>query len=157
MYTFRTILHPTDFSPYSQEAFKAAHALARGTGARLIVFHIAHPPAVVLEDGRVLSEPGKGEPRNLFEELQKIQATDPVVKVEHRVIVAEKSATTVQILQILERMGCDLIVMGTHGRTGLTRLIMGSVAEEVVRKAHCPVMVVKVPARSTQDPGKPSG
>jgi len=47
---------------------------------------------------------------------------------------------------MLEKLGCDLIVMGTHGRSGLKHLLFGGVTEEVVRRAHCPVMVVKAPA-----------
>ncbi|MBV8487566.1 MAG: universal stress protein, partial [Planctomycetaceae bacterium] len=50
------------------------------------------------------------------------------------------------ILEILDRLGCDLIVMGTHGRSWLKDRLLGSITEEVVRRAHCPVMVVKAPA-----------
>jgi hypothetical protein len=58
-----------------------------------------------------------------------------------------------EILGVADEVGCDLIVMGTHGRTGLARLLLGSVAEQVVRKAACPVITVKVPAA----PPHPSG
>jgi nucleotide-binding universal stress UspA family protein len=54
-----------------------------------------------------------------------------------------------EILRIAQECKCDLIVMGTHGRTGVARLLMGSVAEHVVRKAECPVLVVKTPLPKT--------
>jgi nucleotide-binding universal stress UspA family protein len=65
--------------------------------------------------------------------------------VEHQVIVADKPSAS-HILEILDRLGCDLIVMGTHGRSWLKHLLFGSLTEEVVRRARCPVMVVKAPA-----------
>jgi nucleotide-binding universal stress UspA family protein len=77
--------------------------------------------------------------------LRRAHPADEKISVEHRVIVAQRSGAD-HILEIVESLGCDLIVMGTHGRTGLKHLLFGSVAEEVVRKAHCPVMVVKAPA-----------
>jgi nucleotide-binding universal stress UspA family protein len=64
--------------------------------------------------------------------------------VEHEVIVADRPSAT-HILEILDKLGCDLIVMGTHGHSWLKHLLFGSVTEEVVRQARCPVMVVKAP------------
>jgi quercetin dioxygenase-like cupin family protein len=86
--------------------------------------------------------------------------SDPRIRVEHR--LAEGNAAE-EILRLGEAMHCDLIVMGSHGRTGLGRLLTGSVAEEVLRKAACPVMVVKTPPRpglaaepeTTASPGAP--
>jgi quercetin dioxygenase-like cupin family protein len=63
--------------------------------------------------------------------------------------VAEGICTT-EILYLAQALPCDLIVMGSHGRTGLSRLLAGSVAEEVLRKATCPVMVVRTPLSPTQ-------
>jgi nucleotide-binding universal stress UspA family protein len=65
--------------------------------------------------------------------------------VEHEVIVANRPSAS-HVLEILERLGCDLIVMGTHGHSWLKVLLFGSLTEEVVRWARCPVMVVKAPA-----------
>jgi universal stress protein A len=70
---------------------------------------------------------------------------DAKVRVEHQVIVADRPRAG-HILELLDKLGCDLIVMGTHGRSWLKHLLFGSVAEEVVRLARCPVMVVKAPA-----------
>ena len=67
------------------------------------------------------------------------------VRVEHEVIIADRPGAK-HILEILDKLGCDLIVMGTHGHSWLKQRLFGSVTEEVVRLAHCPVMVVKAPA-----------
>jgi hypothetical protein len=103
---------------------------------------------VVLENGRFLANPGKGEPVNLWDRFQNIQPADPKVHVEHQVIVADRPSAG-QILEMLDTHGCDLIVMGTHGRSWLKHRLFGSVTEEVVRQARCPVMVVKVSAHET--------
>jgi nucleotide-binding universal stress UspA family protein len=67
------------------------------------------------------------------------------------VVVAEK-ATVAHILDLLEKRGCDLIVVGTHGRSWLRQRLFGSVTEEVIRRARCPVMVVKAPAHREAAP-----
>ena len=69
----------------------------------------------------------------------------------HEVIVADRPGAT-HVLDILDKLGCDLIVMGTHGRSWLKHLLFGSVTEEVVRRARCPVMVVKAPAHKAATP-----
>jgi universal stress protein A len=147
MDTIRKILVPTDFSAHAQEAFRVAHGLAKTIGATLVVFHVARPPAVATEDGRLLSDPTKKGSKDLWDELKKVAAPDPAVKVQREVIVADRNFAG-HILTILEKQGCDLIVMGTHGRGWLEHLLFGSTTDEVVRKAHCPVMVVKAPAHA---------
>jgi nucleotide-binding universal stress UspA family protein len=146
MSRFQKILVPTDFSPHAQEAFRVADDLASATGATVVVFHVFKPPAVVSDGDRLLSAGDRGETKDVWEELRKIQAKDSAVRIEHEAIVADRPDAE-HILRILEERGCDLIVMGTHGRTGLKHLLFGSVTEDVVRTAHCPVMVVKLPAR----------
>jgi hypothetical protein len=99
----------------------------------------------VTEGGTLLAEPGKADAANLWDRFQHLRAVDPQVRVEHQVIVADRPRAS-HILEILDRLGCDMIVMGTHGRSWLKHLLFGSVTEEVVRTARCPVMVVKAPA-----------
>jgi nucleotide-binding universal stress UspA family protein len=156
MDAIRKILVPTDFSAHADEAFRVAHLLARATGAEVIVFHVARSPAVVSEGGPLLAKTGKGEAANLWDRFQHTQPTDPRVRVAHEVIVADKPSAR-HILDILDRMGCDLIVMGTHGRSWLKHLLFGSLTEEVVRNARCPVMVVKAPATPTPEPAQATG
>jgi nucleotide-binding universal stress UspA family protein len=151
MTTFQKILVPTDFSPHAQEAFRVGQDLASATGATVVVFHVFRPPAVVSDGDRLLSAGARGETKDVWEELRKMQAKDSAVRVEHEVIVADRPDAE-HILRIIQERGCDLIVMGTHGRTGLKHLLFGSVTEEVVRRAHCPVMVVKLPAHGAGAP-----
>ena len=145
------ILVPTDFSPHADEAFRVAHTLARLTGAEIVLFHVARPPAVVSEGGRLLADPGQGKAANLWDRFHSIQPADARVRVEHQVIVADKPRAG-HILEMLDKLGCDLIVMGTHGHSWLKHRLFGSVTEEVVRLARCPVMVVKAPAPATEPP-----
>jgi nucleotide-binding universal stress UspA family protein len=145
MDTIRKILVPTDFSAHADEAFRVACTLARLSKAEVILFHVAHPPAVVSEDGKLLANPGEANSVNLWDRFQSIHPVDAAVRVEHQVIVADK-ARAGHVLEMLDKLGCDLIVMGTHGRSWLKHRLFGSVAEEVVRLARCPVMVVKAPA-----------
>jgi len=145
------ILVPTDFSAHADEAFRVAHSLARAIGAEVILFHVAQPPAVVSEGGRLLANPGEGEAVNLWERFQGVQSAAPGVRVQHQVIVADRPGAG-PVLEILEKQGCDLIVMGTHGRSWLKQRLFGSVTEEVVRRARCPVMVVKAPDPAPNPP-----
>jgi nucleotide-binding universal stress UspA family protein len=149
MKAIRKILVPTDFSEYADEAFRVAHMLARAIGAEVILFHVAQPPAVVTEDGQLLANPGEGDALNLWDRFQSIVPNDPRVRVERQVIVAQRPSAS-HILEILDKLGCDLIVMGTHGRSRLKLLLFGSVTEEVVRWARCPVMVVKAQASASE-------
>jgi universal stress protein A len=135
-----TILHPTDFSPPSEHAFHVACSLAREHGGRLIVLHVAEPPVVGY--GEVMTPPPEGDWKALEERLRRVSAPDGKVAIEHRL---ETGDPVTQILRAAVESTCDLIVMGTHGRTGLAHLLMGSVAEQVVRKASCSVLVVKTP------------
>jgi nucleotide-binding universal stress UspA family protein len=148
MEAIRKILVPTDFSAHADEAFRVAHSLAHAIGAEVVLFHVAHPPAVVLECGRFLTDPHQGKAVNLWDRFQSLQSSDSSVRVTREVIVADRPGAT-HILEILEKLGCDLIVMGTHGRSWLKHLLFGSLTEEVVRRAHCPVMVVKAPSHKT--------
>ena len=145
MNAIQKILVPTDFSPHADEAFRVANTLAKATGAEVIVFHVANPPVEATEGGPLLEESrGKGT-ANVWDLFRKLQATEPGVRVEHVTIVADRPSAA-HVVEALEKAGCDLIVMGTHGRSWLRHRLFGSVTEEVVRLAPCPVMVVKAPA-----------
>lgn len=143
MLAIRTILHPTDFSAPSAYAFQMACALARDYHARLIVLHVDPPPVAALGGMPAVPPlPEEYDRENLEKQLRRVQPPDPGVRVEHRLVAGEPVA---EILRAAQEQSCDLIVMGTHGRTGLGRLLMGSVAEHVVRKAPCLVLTLKSP------------
>jgi nucleotide-binding universal stress UspA family protein len=142
MLPIRTILHPTDFSTPSQYALELACALARDHGARLVLLHVGAMPVMVYGEG-VLPVDTDAYTLELREKLDKVQTPDPAIEVERRLVMVGDPVA--EILGVAEDIACDLIVMGTHGRTGLRRALMGSVAEQVVRKASCPVLTVKMP------------
>jgi nucleotide-binding universal stress UspA family protein len=142
MLPIRTILHPTDFSKSAQYAFRLACSLARDHGARLIVLHVAGPEYADLYSGVPVVQQLEEHARELEEKLHRLKPRHFKLPVEHRL---EKGIPADQILRVAQETNCDLIVMGTHGRTGLGRLLMGSVAEEVLRKSPCPVLTVKTP------------
>jgi nucleotide-binding universal stress UspA family protein len=142
MLALKTILHPTDFSPRSEYAFRLACSLARDHGARVVVLHVATPPPAVSYGEMILDADTAAQVEQLWETLRRIKSPDPAVALEHRL---EEGFAASEILRVADEIHCDLIVLGTHGRTGLGRLLMGSVAEQVVRKAQCPVLTVKGP------------
>ncbi len=141
MLPVRTILHATDFSACSEAAFDLARALARDYGARLIVLYVAPPPVAAYgEMITALAEADSVEAAR--ESLRRMHTPGPEVPVEHRV---EVGGAAERILAVAAETDSSLIVLGTHGRTGLGRLLMGSVAEVVSRKAPCPVLTVRAP------------
>jgi universal stress protein A len=157
MDAIRKILVPTDFSAHADEAFRVAYGLAQATGAEVILFDMAQASAVVSENGRFFANPGQGNAINLWDRFQHILPDDRQVRVGHEVIFAERPSAA-HILEVLDRLGCDLIVMGTHGRYWLRLRSLGSMAEEVVRHAPCPVMVVNAPIHKvTPEVVHPSG
>jgi nucleotide-binding universal stress UspA family protein len=118
-----------------------ACAVARDYGARVIVLHVMTPPVVVYGDV-VLPVPPENIQEELSEQLRALVAQHPEIPTETRLV--EGDAAT-EILRVAKESKCDLIAIGTHGRTGLHRLLMGSVAEKVVRKAPCSVLTIKAP------------
>lgn len=145
MTPIRTILHPTDFSPRSEHAFQLACSLARDHSARLIVSHVLERPLIAYTGVAMAPPappPSADERHALQDQLHQIQSPDPAVSVQHLLVEGDPATA---ILQVAQEQECDLIVMGTHGRTGLGRLLMGSVAEKVLREATCPVLTVKTP------------
>jgi nucleotide-binding universal stress UspA family protein len=140
MLRIETILHPTDFSPHSEHAFHVACSLARDHGGRVIVLHVAVPP--VVGHGGAITPPPEGDWKALEMQLALVRPSDGKISVEHRL---DEGNPASEILRVAEESQCNLIVMGTHGRSGVARLLMGSVAEHVVRRATCSVLVVKAP------------
>ncbi len=139
MLSIHTILHPTDFSEQAGYAFQMACSLARDFDARLILLHVA--PVIVYGEGVPIPQSPK-----IMEEfnqhLQRLHPDDPGIRLER--MVTEGDPVT-EILRVARENKCDLIAMGTHGRSAIGRFLMGSVAQTVVRKANCPVLTVKNP------------
>jgi universal stress protein A len=138
------ILYPTDFSTSGRTALEMATSLAKERGATLLIVHVEEPP-MAYGGGELyygIDEPSREELERMLHEVKPIDARVPC---EHRLVTGSPARA---IVEMAEEENAAMIVMATHGRTGLTRLLMGSVAEEVVRKATCPVLTVKSAAEA---------
>jgi len=142
MTRFHTILCPTDFSPTAAHAFEYAADLARAYDARLVVLHAFFPAVLGEQTTAYMPDEVRTHRAAARQQLDGLRPADPAVRVEWLL----REAPDVQaILDAAAELKADLIVMGTHGRTGFRRLVLGSVTEEVLRKAPCPVLTVKGP------------
>lgn len=137
-----TILFATDFSQISESAFACAESYAQATGSELLIAHVFDPR------GPSISSPSHAGQERREEQVTKARLHDvrsdrfPDIAIRYRLLRGEPA---VELLGLAEGQDVSLIVMGTHGRTGLKRLFMGSVAEKVFRGARCPVVLVKLP------------
>lgn len=142
---WRRILVPLDFSITSLRALKTAVPLARQNGAQLMLLNVveANPYATGME-GAVLVVPDADLVRSAEAELPRIARRLVPKTVKATTLVAKGRPADV-IVTVAEEKGIDLIVLPTHGHTGLERLLLGSTAELVVRHAKCPVLVLRSP------------
>jgi nucleotide-binding universal stress UspA family protein len=136
MLPIKTILHPTDFSERAGHAFELAFGLAKDYGAKLIVLH------VVSRTDADSSIPIQEYQEQLDTKLRWLTVPNAPIKVDSLLLYGVPAA---EILRAAEENYCDLIVMGTHGEDTHGSVPLGSVAGEVVRKAHCPVVAVRIP------------
>jgi nucleotide-binding universal stress UspA family protein len=137
MIRVRKILYPTDFSSYSNQAYFHAVALAQTHGASLTVLFVFNA------DAPTPTHVDRATARRYWQEqLEQIRPVDQDIEVSHVLLEGDPAR---EIVRFGRESGMDLIVMGTHGRTGKERLLMGSVAEKVLRGAACSVLVVKLP------------
>ena len=141
--TANKILVPIDFSAGSDAALDLAASLARDSGAKLLITYVQVPPMPV-GGGEFIYTVPEPPTEEMRARLLKVIPKDPKVPVEHRLLSGDPADS---IVQLAEDEKVDFIVMGTHGRRGLTRILMGSVAELVVRWAKCPVVTVKAPKK----------
>lgn len=147
----RTILVPTDFSDGSLDAMRYAMDLAKVLAARVVFLHVMEPPAY----GPELAVGYPGFSPDLTKQLAGMmhdwieQVRVQGIPVEWHIAMGSSFA---EIRAAVERYGADLIVMGTHGRTGISHAFFGSVAERVVRHAPCPVLTVKAAKESAVSP-----
>jgi nucleotide-binding universal stress UspA family protein len=147
MSRIRTILHPSDFSRASTPAFTQAVAMAKSNRARLLVVHVLLPSApMLMADGYVAPQ--------VYEELDTAARADAQKRLGKLVEQARRAgvrATALllkgvapeRIVQAARARKADLVVIGTHGRTGLARLFLGSVASRVLAMSRCPVLTVR--------------
>jgi len=154
MLRIEKILCPVDFSEYSLKAYDYAQSLAQHYGARLLLQHVVQPltstyPYYAFPDA--INEVFWNLETSADQKLSELMSAQHGNGLETQRFV-HKGSVSDCILAFAEEQGVDLIVMGTHGRHGFDHLTMGSVAEKVLRKAHCPVLVVRNPAHDFVSP-----
>lgn len=141
---YKKILFATDFSPASVEALHYATSLARDSGAKLLITHIEEAPTAYAA-GEMMLPPIDYPNPEIRKMLEAVVPDDPAVPFEHHL---EMGSPAEEIVSLSNEHRVDLIVMGTHGRTGLRRVLMGSVAEAVMRHAECPVLTLRHSSKS---------
>lgn len=151
MLNIQTILHPTDYSERSDIAFRIACSLARDYQAKLVLLHVALRSVTI--EGEAAIAPRSEE---YFQaERKKLEGMSVPAEIRVGRQVAE-GAPAEEILRTAQAVKADLIVMGTHGRTGLARMLAGSVAEQVMRRAPCPVLTVRPPSLRAEPSERPT-
>jgi nucleotide-binding universal stress UspA family protein len=141
----KSILFPTDFSHYNDAALEYASTLAAEGNAKLHIVHvhdINDMNAALGEAGFLYEESWTQEDTASRECLRKVVPTVAGVKYEHHYLTGVPCSA---IVDFAADNHIDLIVMASHGRSGISRLVLGSIAEGVMRKAPCPVLIVKQP------------
>jgi nucleotide-binding universal stress UspA family protein len=139
----RHILVPHDFSETAQAAFDYAVELANKLKARITVMHAYELPSYGYPDGIAFTAEVAGNIQRASEDgLEAVAAKANQPGLEIGKVLRQGSAWS-QIDAVAKELKADLIVMGTHGRQGITRALLGSVAEKVVRTAPCPVLTVR--------------
>ncbi len=146
MAAIRRILHATDFSRASRAAFQRAVELARASRAELTLVHVFTPPLVYAPDGYALPQAYQEMLDSVRSQAQKqldtLLAKARAAGVRARGLLLE-GVPHDRIVRAAKSRRADLVVIGTHGRTGLARLFLGSVAGRVVAAASCPVLTVR--------------
>ncbi|MBK7951819.1 MAG: universal stress protein [Deltaproteobacteria bacterium] len=146
---FDRIVAAYDFSPNALHALAVAETLATKLGAELHVVHVVPEPRLAYPTIELGSFAPPLIPESVRKEALETldEETAHLRRGVHRVRthVLEGSAVDVALADFIREIGADLLVMGTHGRTGLAHLLMGSVAERTLRRATCPVLTVRSP------------
>jgi nucleotide-binding universal stress UspA family protein len=146
--SIRRILCPVDFSASSSHAIRYALAFASAHEATLVLLHVLEPAPYPLTDFPA-TPPVPVETESELKEGAEERLAEVVAELRqhHADVIAElgMGVPHEEIIQFAKAEEIDLVVMGTHGHTGLVHMLLGSVAEKVVRRAPCPVLVVKDP------------
>ena len=156
MFTFTKILSPIDFSDPSQSALETAAGLAKQLGAELLLVHIV--PAIpdlpssvsMFKEGQYDQSLHKDAASRLAEMAQKLSQSG----INAKSTLGTANDTAMEIVRLSEENGADLIVIATHGLSGLREMVFGSVAEKVLQDASCPVLVMHRKKTASQKSGQ---
>lgn len=148
MIKMNRILFPTDFSDFSKYAASFAISFACDYGAKLYAFHVVEMAHEIREaigvDAPRMEEVQSRANELAVEEIKAASTPELFEKLDYEV-VCTRGKPFAEIVAFAREKEIDMIVMGTHGRSALVAAMMGSTAEKVVRKAHCPVFTVRLP------------
>ena len=153
-FELRRILVPVDFSDTAKKAIQYAVPFGAAFDAEVLLLHVMQPYSVPIELGYVPPEWAESQQKFLGaarEELDKLCAREIGARARARALVRE-GVPWQEIIAAAQESRADLIILATHGRTGLSHVLLGSVAERVVRHAPCPVLVVREPERDFVPP-----
>ena len=147
---FSRILVPTDFSSAAENAADVALALGAAVGGQLLLVHVYNPPSVMLPDGstfpptpaQLLAADESAEAALADTKRALASRSGAAVSIDTCALIGSAAE---EIVRLADSGRYDLIVMGTHGRSGIRRLLLGSVAESVSRRASIPVLTVRAP------------
>ena len=142
MFKIHTILCPVDFSDASKKAIRYAHEFAANMGASVYLLNVVEPRPMAVDVSlnyvpfeADLEKAAKDDLEVILKDFHRVG-----LRAEYGVVIGNPADS---ILEHIDMFNVNLVIMGSHGKKGLSRLIMGSVAETVVRKANCPVLIVK--------------
>jgi universal stress protein A len=138
MFAVRKILHPSDFSEQAERAFQAAYDLAKRYDAELTLLHVI-PSNAAFDDAYAFLPPEPALRSQAELQLEAIKPPDTAVALQREVVEGDPGE---EIVHFAKNGGYDLIVMGSHGRRWLSRLLLGSAVQDVLRSAPCPVLVI---------------
>ena len=143
----RPIVHPTDFSAASRPAFAEAVKLAKASGSALLVFHVLSPSLPLPIGDEYISPPTYEQLRKVsraraLKQLVRLARPARAAKVRSAPVLRE-GVEAIEIARLARSRRAAMIVMGTHGRTGIGRFVLGSVAARVLTLAPCPVLTVR--------------
>jgi nucleotide-binding universal stress UspA family protein len=149
----KRVLCPMDFSEFSHRAFRYAVSLARHFGSRLLIQHTAQPATYTLLEGvgpPITDADIQAQIQRAREEIRQLLISSGVDSSEVTILLNEGDVAD-RILETIARERIDLVVMGTHGHKGFSRLAVGSVTEQLIHLAVCPVLVVSHPKKDFVD------
>lgn len=142
----KNILCPIDFSETSSEVLEYAVQLAKANNASIHLLTVMEPLVLVdsipSDYNELVEKMREAREQLLDKAVEELQASAPHLKITSQLLT--QFDATDAILVVGKETSADLIVMGSHGRRGLSRVLLGSVAESVLREAHCPVLILKL-------------
>jgi nucleotide-binding universal stress UspA family protein len=150
----KTILFPTDFSTGARAAMDYALSLAQDYKAKLLLLYVIQDISIAewyIPSTLSVADLVEDMQKSAWKEMDKwaAEATSRVKDVEKLV---ERGVPFVEIIRIAREKNADMIIIGTHGRTGIDHMLFGSTAEKVVRKAPCPVLTVRIAGKEFKMP-----